>query len=249
MSEEIGKEAEIEQLRREVERGKMEISKLNKLLEQYQEGEGRSVTLGGPPSVEVTTLAHVAIPAAGGLGVAETGGGDRGTGVTTPEKLSGEEWDEEVQLRRAKKKFVIIKGLTLVTKEKKEELEGWMRNIMQIKARVNKLERITGGWRVEFEEWKAKLKLMKEKTILRDLGWGVWITDDLTERQGEVQAWLEKEAEAWRSKGKKARTGYQRLWVDDVCLEWDELEGELKLRKEREEGSFFRDKGRGSSER
>ena len=33
--EEIEKEAEIEQQRREVERGKMEISKLNKLLEQY----------------------------------------------------------------------------------------------------------------------------------------------------------------------------------------------------------------------
>ena len=43
---------------------------------------------------------------------------------------------------------------------------------------------------------------MKEKTTLGDLGWGVWIKDDLTERQEEVKTWLEKEAEAWRLKGR-----------------------------------------------
>ena len=51
--------------------------------------------------MEVTTLAYVAVPATGGLGVVEAGGGGRGTGVTnpTPEKLSREEWDKEVHLR------------------------------------------------------------------------------------------------------------------------------------------------------
>ena len=53
---------------------------------------------------------------------------------------------------------------------------------------------------------------MKGKTTLGDLGWGVWIKDD-------------------------------------ICLQWDELEGELKLKKEREERNLFRDNGRGSAER
>ena len=68
--------------------------------------------------------------------------------------------------------------------------------------------------------------------------------DDLKERQEEVQTWLEKEAKAWMSKGKRAKTGFQRLWVDEVCLEWDELEEELKLKKEREKISFFRGNGK-----
>lgn len=145
--------------------------------------------MGRPPSAEAMTLAHAAVSVAGGLEVADAGGGDGGTGLANPppKRLSREEWDEEVQLRRAKKKTVIIKGLTLVTREKKEELEGWMWNILQIKARVNKLERIEGGLKVELEDWKSKLKLMKEKISLRDLGWRVWIWDDLTKRQEGLQ--------------------------------------------------------------
>ena len=44
--EETKQEAEIKQLKREVERGKMEISKLKKLLEQFQEA-GLSMTSQG----------------------------------------------------------------------------------------------------------------------------------------------------------------------------------------------------------
>ena len=47
----------------------------------------------------------------------------------------------------------------------------------------------------------------------------------------------------------RAGTGYQSLWVDDIYLQWDELEGELKLKREREERKLFRDSGRGSAGR
>ena len=249
--EETEQEAEIKRLKREVERGKMEISKLKKLLEQFREAGDKYDEPRRSPSTDSLTLTHAAASTTERFEEDKTGGGDRGTGSTNlpPKKLSREEWNEEIQVRRAKKKTVIIEGLTLVTKEKKEELEGWMWNILQIKARVNKLERIEGGWKAELEEWKAKLKLMKEKTTLGDLGRGVWIKDDLTERQKEVKTWLEKEAEAWRLKGKRAGTGYQSLWVGDIYLQWDELEGELKLKREREERKLFRDSGRGRAGR
>ena len=195
--EETKQEAKIKQLKREVERGEMEISKLKKLLEQFQEAGDKYDEPRRSPSTDSMTLTHVATSTTERFEEDKTGGDERGTGSTNlpPKKLSREEWNEEIQVRRAKKKTVIIEGLTLVTKEKKEELEGWIWNILQIKARVNKLERIEGGRKAELEEWKAKLKLMKEKTTLGDLGWGVWIKDDLTERQEEVKTWLEKEVE------------------------------------------------------
>lgn len=67
---------------------------------------------------------------------------------------------------------------------------------------------------------------------MREKGRGVWFTEDLTKRQKEVQKWIEKEAEAWRKQGKEAREGYQKLWIDGTCLEWDEVRGELRLRQE-----------------
>ena len=194
--EETEQEAEIRQLKGEVERGKMEISTLKKLLEQFQEAGDKYDEPRRSPSTDSMTLTHVAASTTERFEEDKTGGDDRGTGSTNlpPEKLSREEWNEEIQVRRAKKKTVIIGVLTFVTKEM-EELEGWMWNILQIKARVKKLERTEGGCKAELEEWKAKLKLMKEKTTLGDLGWGVWIKDDLTERQEEVKTWLEKEVE------------------------------------------------------
>ncbi|XP_015113016.1 trichohyalin-like [Diachasma alloeum] len=59
-------------------------------------------------------------------------------------------------------------------------------------------------------------------------GLGVYIEDDLTERQRVVQAWLEKEARNWRRRGIQAETAYNSLMVDRAGLEWDEEKGELR---------------------
>lgn len=172
-------------------------------------------------------------------------GKDKETGNIPPRKLSQEEWSAEKEERRARKKNIYVSGLTLLKREKKEEFEDWVFHTMQIKIRVEKSERIGNDWKFKIEEWTKKLELMKLKMSLQRLGWGVWISDDLTDRQKEVQQWIEREADAWRQRGKIVATGYQRIRIDDTCLMWDELEGELRLKKDRDERelSLFRKEG------
>lgn len=66
----------------------------------------------------------------------------------------------------------------------------------------------------------------------------------MTKREEEIQNYVEREAEAWRKKGKNCESGYHRIWVDDTCLIWDELKGEFQLKKEPviQKISTFRDR-------
>lgn len=187
---------------------------------------------------KLVTLAHVA-SAIGGLGATAANGGVHENSqqeVPEPRKLSEEELEQEKKARRERKKKVIIKGLTLLrTGERKKEMEQWLKATLELEVRVDKLERVGGAvWRAELESLGQKLDIMDRKGRLETLGWGVWISDDYTERQKEVQTWLERQAEGWNRKGYETSVGYQRLWVDGTCLEWDEREGELIQRKVRE---------------
>lgn len=201
------------------------------------------------PLITNTTLEQVGKLTGGDYCLISCQGGDKfeETEVNTPpRKLEMEEWEREKEERRNRKKVVLIKGLTLLSRDKKEALESWIRRTLDIKIRVEKLERADLGWRVKLDEWHQKRKLMDGKVSLDEQGWGVQIEDDLTDRQIEVQKWLEKEAEAWRRKDKFVKMEYQRIWIDEIGLKWDELEGELKLiRKNSIEGSNgFRDTDR-----
>ena len=130
-----------------------------------------------------------------------------------PNGMNEDEWEAEKKERRTRKNNILVKGLTLRTRHPKEELERWIWDTNR-KSELKKLKKEGGGWRARIEEWPKKLEVMRKKASLYTLGWGVWITDDWTDRQKEVQKWLEKEAEAWRLRGKEAITGYQRLQVE-----------------------------------
>lgn len=186
---------------------------------------------GTNPEAKLVTLAHVA-SATGGLGAMAANGGRHGDSQPNdpePKGLNEEELEQEKKARRERKKKIIIKGLTLLRAgERKKEMEQWLKETLETEVRVDKLERVGGAiWRAELESLGQKLDIMDRKGRLEALGWGVWITDDLTERQREVQTWLGKQADGWKMKGYETTVGYQRLWVDGACLEWDELKGEL----------------------
>lgn len=154
-----------------------------------------------------------------------------------PRGLRGQEWRNEMEERRERRKNVVIDGLTILEKEKKEALEEWVKKSMNLKVRVARLDRQgPSKWLARLEDMGHKKEMVREKGSLQALGWGVFLRDDFTLRQREVKGWLEREAERWRRRGKDAKTGYNWLTVDRTWVEFDEREGELRMkRQEREE--------------
>lgn len=151
-----------------------------------------------------------------------------------PRGLSQDEWDEELDERRARRKNVLVEGLTLLSRTKKEELEAFLQEEMGVTARVGKMIRLgDGGWLVTIEELEQKKEIMRARPRLKERGWGVYLKDDFTVRQIEVQEWLEREAASWNKGGWSTWAAYNSLCVDDTWLEWDEKEGGLRMKKAR----------------
>lgn len=145
----------------------------------------------------------------------------------SPRKLSDEEWEKEKEMRREKRKNVIVKGLTLISDQKEEELEKWIWNETDVRIRIEKMRRVEKGWKIKITELEKKIELMRNKTRIDQNRWGVWISDDYTERQKEIQQWMEEEAKAWEKKGKTVRVEYLKICVDGTWLFWDEKDGDI----------------------
>lgn len=69
-------------------------------------------------------------------------------------------------------------------------------------------------------------------------GVGIWMEDDLTVRERQVQGWLSDLVVEEKGKGLEAKLGYLKVFVDGNWYKWLEREGRLVMLK-------FQGKGKG----
>ena len=62
-----------------------------------------------------------------------------------PDRLYEGDWEREKAARWKRRKNVVVKGLTLITREMKEEFKKWVWDEMRVKIRVVRIKRIEGG--------------------------------------------------------------------------------------------------------
>lgn len=65
---------------------------------------------------------------------------------------------------------------------------------------------------VELFAMEYKIEIMKNKSRLE--GTGNWTEDDLTEREKEVEEWLESQVREERKKGLESRLDYMKIIVE-----------------------------------
>lgn len=144
-----------------------------------------------------------------------------------PEPLSKHEYEWEMKERAARKKNVFIRGIRTTGRGIEEEL----RRIVKEKIGVNlyieprTLRAIGGGIVVTLESMRNKIFLMKNKNRLEENK--MWIEDDYTKREREVQKWLSEVAEEEKRNGQTTKVGYLKLSVNGAWYQWDEMSGTL----------------------
>lgn len=57
---------------------------------------------------------------------------------------------------------------------------------------------------------------------------GIWLDDDLTEREKQIRDWLDSIVREERKNGLETRMGYMKIRVEGKWYEWDELKGRLE---------------------
>ncbi|KMQ89610.1 golgin subfamily a member 6-like protein 2 protein [Lasius niger] len=94
---------------------------------------------------------------------------------------------------------------------------------------------------VKLEEWEDKRKIMEKK---KELYRGIYIEDDLTWKEREVQKNLRDLASEHKKSGKSAKVGYFKLCVDGKWLRWNERRGSLREEEERRARQGWEYRGR-----
>ena len=84
----------------------------------------------------------------------------------------------------------------------------------------------------EVGTWEKKREIMSRKKELRA---GIFIDDDLTRMEREMQTQLREKAKEEREKGNKVKVGYGKIMTEDSWYRWNAREKKLTEEKRRGE--------------
>lgn len=155
-----------------------------------------------------------------------------------PEALGEGEYACELAERKERRRNIFVRGIRTVGAGIKEELREIISDKTGVTLYIKKVRAIGGGLVIELESMANKLDLMKNKKNLG--GVGIWIDDDLTNREKEVQGWLESIGKEERKNGLDVQVGYLKIRVQGIQYRWIEKKGRLEEQKEEVDRINFR---------
>uniref|UniRef100_A0A6P7GQB1 Uncharacterized protein LOC114345469 n=1 Tax=Diabrotica virgifera virgifera TaxID=50390 RepID=A0A6P7GQB1_DIAVI len=93
---------------------------------------------------------------------------------------------------------------------------------MGIEVKINEARKLGDKiYLVELDSKYEKMKIMKNTYKLKELPNRIYINDDLTKREREIQSKIRATAKEEKIKGKIAKVGYQKLILDNEVWKWN----------------------------
>lgn len=144
---------------------------------------------------------------------------------------------EEKMERREKierKQNIVITGVKFDANNIKQEIESLIGEKLGVKIKVEeayKLGKEAGSNQraiAKLQSWKEKQDVMKNKSKLR--GHSIYIDNDLTPKEREIQKKLREIGITESEKGNRARIGYKKIMINGKNFEWDDEHDTIKLK-------------------
>jgi hypothetical protein len=154
----------------------------------------------------------------------------RGEKEELEKRIKGLEEERDRAERERRKRNVVIRGTDWGEEGNEGEVEEFLKEKLKIEVKVEKAKKIKVGEKdkimiATLKTWEEKWKVMREKSKLEK---GVYIDDDLTRREREVQQRLRVIARARREKGEQVKIGYKKLKIGYRWYRWNEREEKLE---------------------
>ncbi|XP_077256518.1 uncharacterized protein LOC143894248 isoform X1 [Temnothorax americanus] len=163
---------------------------------------------------------------------------DKSEGGYLMEKMKEMERNMEIAERRRRRNNIVVKGTAIGSEAgKKEKVEKMISEIKEMKITIEQVHEIGKGRNkmtvMKCKSWEDKREIMTKR---KELGkkYKCYLDDDLTRLEGQIQKEIRRVAKEEREAGKKTTIGYQKMWVDNKKMKWNESKGKL------EEESGFR---------
>ncbi|XP_070169555.1 uncharacterized protein [Polyergus mexicanus] len=152
------------------------------------------------------------------------------------ERIQNLEMVQEKKEREEKKKNIVIRGINIEKTNIEKRIEEFVKEKLGVEIKVEKAYEIKEregkkGIVVTVEEWEMKRNIMVRR---KNLDRGIYIDDDLTRREREIQGRLRRRAREEKEKGKEVKIGYKKISVNGKWFKWNEKEDCLNEEKEEE---------------
>lgn len=138
-----------------------------------------------------------------------------------------ENWERE-----KKQNNVVIAGMDADTNDQrilKEAVTSLFRENLDIEVSIHSATRL--GHKtclVSLENKNDKIKVMENKSKLRNMKDKIYINNDLTVVERNIQRNIRQRAEDEKKNGKRVTIGYQKLVIDGKQWKWNEESGRLE---------------------
>lgn len=142
--------------------------------------------------------------------------------------------------REKRRNNITIKGLEIKYEgETRTAVNQFLRTELKVEAKVGGVRTLNKGTQaelvvVEMESWDKKREIMQVKNRLK--GKRIYIDDDLTRNEREIQKQIRSIAKEEILKGKKVKVGYRKITIEGECFIWDEKQKGMVERMQKNDG-------------
>lgn len=138
--------------------------------------------------------------------------------------------------RDKRRNNVVVSGLDMGNIQQdvlEGEMKKFFRKNMDIEPELKTTKKIGAKtYLIELGSVTEKIKVMRNKSKLRNYtDERVYINDDMTRTQREIQEKLRTVAREERKMGKSVREGFQKLIIDNVQYRWNDERGNIEKSK------------------
>lgn len=147
------------------------------------------------------------------------------------EMLEMKDTIERLEKERIRNNIVItgLKINTNIQEDMRNGIENFIQQKVGVDIKVKKAYRIgEKTCKVELEKEEEKRQVMKNKNKLKNCQERIYINNELTKGEIEIQKEIKQIAEQERNKGKNTKIGFQKLKVEDQVWIWDKRERKMK---------------------
>lgn len=129
--------------------------------------------------------------------------------------------------KEKRKNNIVIHGIEINSEkqeEQVEEIKNFMKNKIGVETQIKNLKKIRSKiCLVELGNNDEKRKVMQNKNKLKNIrDQKIYINDDLTKNEREIQKKIVNAAKEEKRKGKKVKIGLQRLIIEDKKYKWND---------------------------
>lgn len=132
----------------------------------------------------------------------------------------------DAQEKKKRKNNTIISGLTVEDNNLETNIEEFHKTNLEVEVKVKNAAKIRNQrnipmYKVEWNSWEDKARVMQNKYKLKNKAERIYIENDLTINERQIQAELRNIAKTERVNNKSVKVGYRKITIDGTDYKWN----------------------------